>query len=95
LSHAFGYLDVSRRSTLFCRTGFNVFVVILAVEIDTEITAEIKTEVEIERGVAIFSKIIFFFFGRCSISVGVIGDSTIVISSTSEILILEVDLIYY
>ncbi len=55
--------------------------------------AEIK--VEIEREIAVSSKVIFFFFGRCSISVGIIGDSIIVISSASEILTLEVGLICY
>ncbi len=62
---------------------------------DTGITAGVKIEIEIERGVAIFSKVIFFFFGRCSISVGIIEDFTIIISFASEILILQVDLIRY
>ncbi len=59
------------------------------------VTIKIKTKIEIERGIAISSKIILFFFGRCSISVNIIEDSIIVISSASEISVLEIDLIYY
>ncbi len=58
------------------------------------VTVEVEIEVEIEWEVAISSKVIFFFFGRCSISVGIIGDSIIVIFSASETSALEVDLIY-
>ncbi len=59
------------------------------------VTAEAEIEIETEREIIIFSKITFFFFGRYSISVNIIGDFTIIISSASEILALEVDLICY
>ncbi len=60
----------------------------------TRVTTEVKIEIEIERKAAVFSKVIFFFFdGRSSISVGIVGDFIIIISSASEILVLEVDLI--
>ena len=59
------------------------------------VSAGVEIEVEIERGVAVSSKVTFFFFGRYSISVGIIGDSIMVISSASEISVLEVDLICY
>ena len=62
---------------------------------DAEVTAGVETEVETERGVVVFSKVIFFFFRRCSISVGIIEDFIIVIFSALEILALEVGLIYY
>ena len=70
-----------------------MFVVVLAAEIGVGVSAEIEIKIEIKRGVVIFSKIIFFFFGRCSISVDIIGDFIIVISSALEILILEIGLI--
>jgi len=54
----------------------------------------IEIEIEIERGAAVFLKIIFFF-GRYNISVGIIGNSIIVISSALEISALEADLIRY
>ncbi len=60
------------------------------------VTVGVKIEVEIERGAVVFSKIIFFFFGgRSSISVGIVGDSIMVIFSASEISALEADLICY
>jgi len=59
------------------------------------VTAGVKIEIEIERKTTIFSKIIFFFFGRYNISVSIAGDSTIIISSASETSALKVDLIYY
>ena len=55
------------------------------------VTVEVEIEVEIERGAAISSKVIFFFFGRCSISVGIIGDFIMVIFFASEISALEVN----
>ena len=61
-----------------------------------EISVKIKTKIEIEREIIISSKIIFFFFdGRYSISINIIRDFIIVISSASETLILEVGLICY
>jgi len=63
--------------------------------VGVEISAEIKTEIKIKRGIINFSKIIFFLFERCNISVNIIKDSTIIISSASETLTLKVDSIYY
>jgi len=64
--------------------------------VGTRVTVGVETEVEIERGVVVFSKVIFFFFGgRCSISMGIIEDSIMVISSASEISTLKIDLIRY
>jgi len=63
--------------------------------VGARISAGTEIEIEIERGIVIFLKIIFFFFGRCSISVGIIKDFTIMISSALEISTLEADLIYY
>ncbi len=79
----------------FYRTGFIVFIVVLAAEVGAGVTAETKIKIEIEREIIIFSKKIFFFFGRYSISVSIIGDFTIIIFSASEISVLEVDLICY
>jgi len=59
------------------------------------VSIKIEIEIKIKRGVVISSKVIFFFFGCYNISVGIIEDSIIVISSASEISVLEVDLIYY
>jgi len=59
------------------------------------VSAGAEIEIEIERGIIIFSKIIFFFFGRCNISVGIIEDSTIIIFSALEISALKADLIRY
>ncbi len=58
---------------------------------DAGVTAGVKIEIEIERGVAVFLKVTFFFFGRYNISVDITGDSTIVISSALETLTLEID----
>ena len=62
---------------------------------DAGVTAGVKIEIEIERGVAVFLKVTFFFFGRYNISVNITENSIIIISSASEILILKVDLIHY
>ena len=59
------------------------------------VSAGIEIEIEIERKIVISSKVIFFLFGRYNISVGIIGDSVIVISSALEILVLEADLTRY
>ena len=59
------------------------------------VSVKVEIEIKTERGTANFSKIIFFFFGRYNISVGIIGDFIIIISSASEISILKVDLIRY
>ena len=59
------------------------------------VSAGAEIEVEIKRGIIIFLKITFFFFERCNISVGIIGDFIIIIFSVLEILILEIDLIRY
>ncbi len=59
------------------------------------VTTGVEIEVEIKRGVAISSKIIFFFFGeRCSISVGIIGDFIMMISSALEISVTRVILTF-
>jgi len=67
----------------------------LTVEINTGITTGIKIKIETEREVVISSKIIFFFFGHYNISVDITKNSTIIISSASEISALEIDSIYY
>ncbi len=60
------------------------------------IAAGVEIKIKIKQGTVISSKIIFFFFDkRNSILIDTAGDSIIIISSASEILALEVGLIYY
>jgi len=62
--------------------------------VGVKVSAGIEIKIEIKQGIAVSLKIIFFFFKYYNISVGIIGDSIIVIFSALETLTLEVDLIY-